>query len=74
LFRDNKFLSSVQSGFPPGDPTVNQLTYLYNTFCKALDDGLEVRTVFFDISKDFDKAWHDGLLYKLKHAGLNGNL
>ena len=58
----------------PGDSTVNQLTYLYNTFCKALDDGLEVRVVFFDISKAFDKVWHRGLLLKLKHAGIKDNL
>ena len=25
----------------PGDATVNQLTYFYNTFCSALDKGLE---------------------------------
>ena len=31
-FRDNHLLSSLQSGFLPGDSTVNQLTYLYNTF------------------------------------------
>ena len=29
-------LSSLQSGFIPGDSIVNQLTYLYNTFCQAL--------------------------------------
>ena len=36
-FRDNNLLSSLQSGFIPGDSTVNQRTYLYNTFCEALD-------------------------------------
>jgi hypothetical protein len=64
----------VRSGFTPGDSTVNQLTYFYNTFCKALDDRLEVRTVFFDISKGFEKVWHDGFLYKLKNAILKGIL
>ena len=39
--RDNNLLSSLQSGFIPGDSTVNQLTYLYNTFCQALDSGKE---------------------------------
>ena len=41
----------MQSGFVPGDSTVNQLVDIYNTFCKALDNGLEVRAVFCDISK-----------------------
>jgi len=58
----------------PGDSTVNQLTYIYDTFCKALDNGLEVRVVFFDISKAFDKVWHEGLLFKLQAAGIRGDL
>ena len=30
--------------------------------------------MFLDISKAFDKVWHQGLLYKLKHNGISGNL
>ena len=41
--RENNIITSFQSGFTPGDSTVNQLTYLYNTFCQALDSGKEVR-------------------------------
>jgi hypothetical protein len=74
FLRETEFFTPFQSGFLPNDSTVNQLTFLYNTFCKALDDGLEVRTVFFDISKAFDKVWHKGLLVKLNHAGISGNL
>ena len=33
----------LQSGFVPGDSTVNQLVDIYNIFCKALDEGREVR-------------------------------
>ena len=65
-FRDNHLLSSLQSGFLPGDSTVNQLTYLYNTFSEALDSGKEVRAVFCDISKAFDRVWHAGVLHKLE--------
>ena len=32
----------------------------------------EVRTVFLDISKAFDKVWHESLLYKLKSMGISG--
>ena len=46
-----------KSGFIPGDSSVNQLTFLYNTFCQALDAGKEVRAVFCDISKVFDRVW-----------------
>ena len=73
-FRDNNILTSFQSGFIPGDSTVNQLTYLYNTFCQALDSGKEVRVVFCDISKAFDRVWHAGLIHKLKAAGISSDL
>ena len=73
-FRDNNLLSSLQSGFIPGDSTVNKLTFLYNTFCQALDSGKEVRAVFCDISKAFDRVWHVGLLHKLKASGVKGEI
>ena len=36
--------------------------------------SLEVRAVFLDISKAFDKVWHDGLIFKLKQNGVSGSL
>ena len=73
-FHDNNILTPLQSGFIPGDSTTNQLTFLYNTFCQALDSGKEVRVVFCDVSKAFDRVWHKGLLCKLKAAGVSGSL
>ena len=35
---------------------------------------MEVLGIFLDLSKAFDRAWHDGLLYKLKSNGNEGNL
>ena len=43
-------------------------------FCNAVDAGKEIRVIFLDISKAFDKVWHRGLIFKLKRAGINGNL
>ena len=57
-----------------GDSTVNQLTDIYNTFCRALDNGLEVRAIFCDISKAFDRVWHKGLLSMLESVGISGGL
>ena len=54
--------------------TVNQLPFLYNTFCQALDSGKEVRAVFCDIRKAFDRVWHVGLLHKLKASGVKGEI
>ena len=53
---------------------MNQPNDIFNTFCKALDEGKEVRAVFCDVSKAFDRVWHKGLLYKLKRAGITGSL
>ena len=40
-----------------------------------MDEGYEIRLVFLDISKVFDKAvWHKGLVFKLKQNGISGNL
>ena len=72
--RDNNILTPFQSGFIPGDSTVNQLTFLYNTFCRALDEGKEIRIVFCDIKKAFDRVWHAGLLQKLNACGVSDSL
>ena len=74
FFRDHEILTALQSGFVEGDSTINQLVDIYNSFCKALDDGKEVRAIFFDISKAFDRVWHKGLLYKLQTVGITGSL
>ena len=47
---------------------------MYNSFCEAVDSGKEVRVVFCDISKAFDRVWHNGLLFKLKSIGISGKL
>ena len=70
----HNILTSKQSGFIKGDSTVNQLASLYNDICKAIDEGKEVRAVFCDISKAFDRVWHKGLLFKLRQNGISGNL
>ena len=74
FFLSNNTISSVQSGFIIGDSTVNQRVNMYNTFCKALDEGKEVRAVFLDISKAFDRVCHRGLLHKLNYVGIRGRL
>ena len=45
-----------QSGFQPNDSTVNQLVYIYNTIISNLDIGKDIRFIFCDISKAFDRV------------------
>ena len=71
---ENQVITPFQSGFTRGDSAVNQLVDLYNTFSRALDEGKEVRVVFCDISKAFDRVWHRGLIAKLRHYGISGRL
>ena len=71
---DNDILTTCQSGFTKGDSAVNQLINITNDFGKALDSGKEVRVVFCDINKAFDRVWHKGLIHKLKQSGISGNL
>ena len=72
----NNLLTKNQSGFRPGDSTINQLLFLVNDIHEAFDNPkcLDVRAVFLDISKAFDKVWHKGLIFKLKQNGISGKL
>ena len=74
FFIENKLISSNQSGFKPGDSCINQLLSITHEIYESFDVGLEVRSVFLDISKAFDKVWHDGIIYKLTQNGISGNL
>ena len=74
FFIENKLISSNQSGFKPGDSSINQLLSITHEIYESFDVGLEVRSVFLDISKAFDKVWHDGIIYKLTQNGISGNL
>ena len=61
FFTENNLISPNQSGFKPGDSCINQLPSITHEIYKPFDDGLEVRGIFLDFSKVFDKVWHKGL-------------
>ena len=70
----NNLLSQNQSGFRPGDSTIFQLLSITSIIYDSFEKYDETRAVFLDISKAFDKVWHEGIIFKLKCNGISGNL
>ena len=56
FFIENGLISQNQSGLKPGDSFINQLLSITHEIYKSFDDGWEVRGVFLDILKAFDKV------------------
>ena len=73
---EERLLNPNQSGFRPSDSCVNQLLAITQETFEAskCNPPLEVRSVFLDISKAFDKVWHEDLLYKPTSMGITGEL
>ena len=61
----NDLISPAQPGFKPDDSCVNQLLSKTHEIYHSMDEGYEIRGDFLDISKAFDKVWHEGLVFKL---------
>ena len=65
FFNENNLISPKQSGFKPGDSCFNQLISITHEMYESLDEGLDVRSAFLEISKALDKVWDEGVLLKL---------
>ena len=74
FLKENYLLPFNQSGFRPGGSCINLLLCITQEICQSFDNDLEIRGVFLDISKAFDKVWHEGLILKLSRNGTSGNL
>ena len=74
FFSENDLISPKQSRFKPGDSCTNQLLSIAHEILSAFDDGHEVRGVFLDISRAFDRVGHECLLFKLQQYGISGEL
>ena len=79
LFNDflrNKLFTTARLGFLQGDSCIAELLLILHEIQTAFDENpsRDVRGVFSDISKTFDKVWHHGLIFKLKAYGIEGEL
>ena len=70
----NNLLIKENSGFKRNDSTVNQLMSVTHKIYKSIDEGTDVCCVFLDVSKAFDKVWHEGLFFKIQQLGIHGRL
>ena len=72
----NKLFTPSQSGFLLGDWCIAQLLSIIQEVQTVFDENptVDVRGNFLDISKAFDKVWHDGLIFKLKSYDIEGEL
>ena len=52
----------------------NQLISITSDIYRNFERHDDTRAIFLDISKAFDKVWHDGLIHKLKCNGISGSL
>ena len=66
FFLGQDLISGNRSSFKPADSCINQLLLITHDIYKSFDDDYEFRGVFIDISKAFDKLWHDDLTFKLE--------
>ena len=74
-FLSNRLFTPFQSGFLPGDSCIAQLLSIHEIQTAFHENPtVDVRGVFLDISKAFDKVWHDEIIFRLKSYGVEGEL
>ena len=75
-FLHNKLFSPSQSSFLSRNPCIAQLLSIIHGIQSAFDDNptFDMRGIFLDISKAFDKVWHDEVLFRLKTYSVEGYL
>ena len=74
FLEENNLLNSNQSGFRSNGSCESQLLSIVHDIYSSFGcySSIEVRGIFLDISKAFDRVWHEGLIYKIHSTGISG--
>ena len=59
----NNLQTPNQFGFKPVDSYINLLLSIVHEIYMFFDDRFEIRSLFLNISKAFDKVWHEGITF-----------
>ena len=61
---ENKLFAGCQSGFISG---VSCVSFIIHEIYKSFDCNfsVDIRSSLLDTSKEFDKVWHEGFIFKL---------
>lgn len=67
IIERKSLIPNHQFGFRHKHSTVDQVHRITNIIERALEEKNVCSAVFLDVAQAFDKVWHEGLHYKLKH-------
>ena len=72
--QENCLLCDNQSGFRPSDSCEYQLLSIVHDIYASFDCNppKDVIGILPDLSKAFDRVWHEGLIYRMKCIGITG--
>lgn len=65
---ERNLLPNIQFGFRNSHCTTRQTTRLASDIAAGFNKRHHIGSVFLDISKAFDRVWHDGLILKILRA------
>lgn len=74
FLQTQSFLSDHQYGFQKCRSVADLLSFVCNLWAQTLDRFGESVAVALDISKAFDRVWHDALINKLRSIGIHPSL
>ena len=74
LLVNKNVISDSQHGFRKNYSTSTYMFQLLASIQSNLKKENKIAGIFIDLQKAFDSVWHDGLLYKLYHAGVKGRM